>query len=128
MSTIYKRPALKCACRIWMKAYFTSLPLRCTRSLFPGCRDPSSCAPAGRTLAADLRLLGAHSVAVSADDFAGQVRLDPVEQRLVYHGQRAGRRSDALASFDQPHGLWLELERVARSSVSSSSFRSPCVD
>ncbi len=111
-----------------MKAYFTSLPLRGMPSLFPGCRAPSSRAPAGRALVADLHLLGAHSVAVSAGDFAGQVRLDPVEQRLVYHAQRAGRRSDALASFDQPHGLWLELESVARSSESSSSFRSPCVD
>ena len=88
----------------------------------------SSRAPARLALAADLHLLGAHSVAVSAGEFAGPVRLELVEQRLVDHAQRGGRRSDALASFDQPHGLWLELERVTRSSESSSSFRSPCVD
>ena len=42
------------------------------------------------------------------------MRLDSVEQRLIDHAQRAGCISDALATFDQPHSLLLELQRVAR--------------
>lgn len=39
---------------------------------------------------------------------------DPVEQRLVNHTQRFGRRSNSLPALDQPDRLLLEFERVAR--------------
>jgi hypothetical protein len=32
------------------------------------------------------------------------MRLDPIEQRLLQHAQKAGCRCDALAAFGQVHG------------------------
>jgi hypothetical protein len=110
-----------------MKAYFTSLPLRSTRSV----GGAATGSPAAHLTfsqdvalhlysrqfgpqAADLHLLGAHDLAVGAAELAGTVRLDPVEQRLVHHAQRARRRRDALATLDKACRLLLELQRVAR--------------
>ena len=63
---------------------------------------------------ADFHLLGTYGLAVGSCEFALLMRLDPVEQCLVEHAQRARHRRDALAVVHQAHCLLLELERVAR--------------
>ncbi len=40
--------------------------------------------------------------------------LTQLNWRLIDHPQRSGRRSDALATFNEPDRLLLEFERVAR--------------
>ena len=44
----------------------------------------------------------------------GLMRLDPVEQRLIDHAQRARHQRDALAVLYQAYRLLFEFERVAR--------------
>lgn len=54
----------------------------------------------------NLHLLGAHGLAVNAGELALAVGLDPVEQGLVDHAQRPGRRRNALAALDQALKQW----------------------
>jgi len=86
--------------------YAVAFP-RMSRSIFTRASSARS-----RLISICSALTGLLSAPVS---LPGTLRLDPVEQRLIHHAQRARRRRDALAAFDQPHGLLLELERVARS-------------
>ena len=53
--------------------------------------------------------------------------LDLAEQRLANDAKRLGNRCDALAAFDQPYRLLLELERVS-SHQYLRHFRSPCLN
>jgi hypothetical protein len=50
------------------------------------------------------------------------VGLDPVEQRLIHHTQRAGSRRDALATLDQAHGLLISSVLRARVATFVISF------
>ena len=48
----------------------------------------------------DFHLLGAHDPATSAGEFSRPVHLDPVEQGLVHHAQRARCCHDGLTSIE----------------------------
>ena len=64
---------------------------------------------------ADFHLLSVDGrFAVRSRELALPMSLDPVEQRLIDHTQRARCRRDALAVVHQPNCLLLEFERVAR--------------
>ena len=98
-----------------MKAYFKSTLLhRVSRRFSQNARLHLHARQFGPE-PADFHLLGAHRrFAVSSCELALALRLDPVEERLVNHTQRSGRRSDSLSALDQLERLLLEFERVAR--------------
>ena len=48
----------------------------------------------------DFHLLGAHDPATSAGEFSRPLHLDPVEQGLVHHAQRARCCHDGLTSIE----------------------------
>ena len=84
---------------------------------------PSSARPAVAATS-----LGAHGLAVHAGELPTSMGLDPVKQRLFHQTQRTRRCRNALTTFDQPHLLLLELERVTRPLHRLRHFRSPCFD